>query len=47
MHEHAFAMIYNFYRIRSGIRCTPAMQAGITDHVRELSEQIALLDTPT
>lgn len=35
---------YNFCRIHSTIRVTPAMAAGLTDHVWELSELIALLD---
>ncbi len=46
-HEHAFALFamhYNFCKVHSTIRCTPAMQAGVTDHVWELSEVIALLD---
>lgn len=30
--------IYNFCRIHSSIRVTPAMEAGITDHVWELKE---------
>ena len=29
---------YNFCRIHSSIRVTPAMQAGITDHVWDLAE---------
>ncbi len=32
---------YNFCRIHSTIRVTPAMEAGITDHVWELSELLA------
>ncbi|HEY6347146.1 MAG TPA: IS1 family transposase [Bryobacteraceae bacterium] len=32
---------YNFCRIHSSIRVTPAMEAGITDHVWELSELLA------
>lgn len=35
---------YNFCRIHSTIRITPAMAAGLTDHVWELSELIALLE---
>lgn len=35
---------YNFCRIHSSIRITPAMAAGLTDHVWELSELIALLE---
>ena len=29
---------YNFSRIHKTLRCTPAMEAGITDHVWELDE---------
>ena len=32
---------YNFCRIHKSLRVTPAMQAGIADHVWELSELIA------
>lgn len=40
-HAHAVAlhfMFYNFCRIHKTLRVTPAMQAGISDHVWELSE---------
>lgn len=45
-HEHAIAlhfMHYNFCRIHKTLRVTPAMEAGITDHVWELEEIVALL----
>jgi len=45
-HEHSLAihfMHYNFCRIHQTLRVTPAMQAGITDHVWELSDLIRLL----
>jgi hypothetical protein len=32
---------YNFCRIHSSIRVTPAMQAGVTDHVWDLAELLA------
>jgi hypothetical protein len=32
---------YNFCRIHSTIRVTPAMEAGITDHVWDLAELLA------
>lgn len=35
---------YNFCRIHQSLRCTPAMQAGLTDHVWDLDEFIALLE---
>jgi hypothetical protein len=46
-HEHAFALFamhYNFCRIHQTLRVTPAMQAGVTDHIWNLEEVIALLD---
>jgi IS1 family transposase len=46
-HEHAVAlhyMNYNFCRIHQSLRVTPAMEAGITDHVWSLEEVISLLD---
>ncbi len=35
---------YNFARIHSALRITPAMAAGLTDHVWELGEIVALLE---
>jgi IS1 transposase len=40
-HEHAIAihyMYYNFGRIHSSLRVTPAMEAGLTDHVWSIEE---------
>ena len=45
-HEHNLAlhyMHYNFCRIHQTLRCTPAMEAGVTEHVWSLAELIALL----
>ena len=45
--EHAVAlhyMHYNFCRIHQSIRCTPAMEAEVSDHVWSLEEVVALLD---
>jgi len=45
-HEHAIAlyfMYYNFCRIHQSLRVTPAMEAGVADHVWSLEEVIALL----
>jgi IS1 family transposase len=45
--EHLKAMLalyfayYNFCRIHSSIRCTPAMESGITNHVWSLRELLA------
>jgi IS1 family transposase len=35
---------YNFARVHSSIRCTPAMEAGVADHVWDIEEIISLLD---
>lgn len=46
-HAHNVAlhfMHYNFCRIHQTLRVTPAMQAGLADHVWELDELVALLD---
>ncbi len=46
-HRHALAlyfMYYNFARIHSTLRVTPAMQAEVTDHVWSLGEIVSLLD---
>lgn len=47
-HRHGLAifyMHYNFCKIHQTLRCTPAMQAGVTTHVWELDEVIGLLDS--
>jgi len=38
-------MYYNFAKIHETLRCTPAMEAGISDHVWEISEIVALSDS--
>lgn len=46
-HSHAIAlyfMWYNFGRIHQALRCTPAMRAGIADHVWPTEEIVRLLD---
>ena len=46
-HAHAVAlhyMYYNFGRIHKTLRVTPAMQAGVADHVRTIEEIAALMD---
>ncbi len=46
-HQHAVAlyfMYYNFCRIHQSLRGTPAMEAGVSDHVWDISEVIGLLD---
>jgi hypothetical protein len=45
-HRHMIALFflyYNFCRIHSTLRVTPAMEAGISDHVWNLEEMCALL----
>jgi hypothetical protein len=45
--EHVVAlhyMHYNFCRIHQSLRVTPAMEAGISDHVWSVDELITLLD---
>src|SRR5437762_8200729 len=45
-HEHSIAlhyMFYNFARIHQTLRITPAMAAGVSDHVWSIDEIIALL----
>jgi IS1 family transposase len=47
-HEHAIAihyMYYNFGRIHQSVRVTPAMEAGISDHVWSIEEIVGLLDS--
>ncbi len=46
-HAHAVAlhmMFYNFGRIHKTLRITPAMAAGVTDHVWTMEEIAALVD---
>jgi hypothetical protein len=46
-HAHAVAlhfMYYNFARIHMTLRCTPAMEAGVADHLWSLEEIVNLLD---
>jgi IS1 family transposase len=47
-HAHAVAInycVHNFVKIHSSLRCTPAMAAGISKTVWELSDVIGLLDS--
>jgi hypothetical protein len=37
-------MHYNFCRIHQTLRVTPAMEAGIADHVWSIEEMVSLLD---
>ena len=42
-----YAMHYNFCRIHQSLRVTPAMEAGVSDHVWDIEEIAALLPEPT
>ena len=37
-------MFYNFARVHQTLRVTPAMEAGVSDHVWSIAEIVALLD---
>jgi IS1 family transposase len=39
-----YAMHYNFCRVHQTLRVTPAMEAGLTDHIWTLAELVALLE---
>jgi IS1 family transposase len=46
-HAHAvalFAMYYNFIRIHKTLRMTPAMAAGVTNHLWEISDVVDVLE---
>jgi IS1 family transposase len=46
-HEHAISLhyfFYNFCRIHKTLRITPAMAAGVTDHVWSVADLVALLE---
>jgi IS1 family transposase len=46
-HMHALSiyfMHYNFVRIHQTLRCTPAMQAGVTDKLWDLSDIVRIVD---
>jgi IS1 family transposase len=46
-HAHMVALytvFYNFCRIHKTLRVTPAMEAGLTDHVWDMEEVIAIMD---
>ena len=47
MHAHAVALhfaYYNFCKVHTTLRVTPAMEAGIADHVWSVEELVRLLD---
>lgn len=47
-HIHAISihyMVYNFVKIHGSLRCSPAMAAGVSSKLWELSDVVALLDS--
>lgn len=40
-------MHYNFVRIHKSLRCTPAMEAGVTKKLWSIEDIVALLDQPS
>jgi hypothetical protein len=46
MHSVAlFYMHYNFVRVHQTLRVTPAMEAGLTDHVWTIADIVTLMET--
>jgi len=48
-HSHAVALyfaFYNFCRVRQNLRVTPAMEAGLSDHVWTVEELVSLMPEP-
>lgn len=48
-HMHAISlhfMFYNFCKVHKTLRVTPAMEAGLTDHVWTMAEVVALIPEP-
>ena len=39
-----YFMFYNFARVHQTLRVTPAMEAGVSDHVWSIAEIVGLLD---
>lgn len=49
-HEHAFslfAMHYNFARVHKTLRVTPAMEAGVADHIWSMEEIAEMVEAAT
>jgi hypothetical protein len=47
-HMHAvslYFMVYNFCKIHKTLRVTPAMEAGIADHLWTMAEVVVMSDT--
>jgi hypothetical protein len=43
-HVAIYHTYYNFCRVHQTLRVTPAMEAGLTDHVWSLGELVSLLE---
>ena len=43
-HPDLFAFHYNYVRIHQTLRVTPAMAAGLSDHLWSLEEMVGLLE---
>jgi hypothetical protein len=41
-----YFMFYNFGRVHQALRVTPAMEAGLTDHVWSIDEIVQLISSP-
>ena len=39
-----YTTFYNFCRVHRSLRVTPAMQAGLTDHIWDMEEVVAHID---
>ncbi len=39
-----YAVWYNFVKMHKTLRCTPAMSAGLTDRLRDMTDIVALID---
>lgn len=47
-HMHAISfyfMVYNFVRVHSSVRCSPAMAAGLTDTLWTMEDIVLMADT--
>ena len=42
-----YTVFYNFCRIHKTLRVTPAMEAGLTDHVLEMTDIVEYMDSIT
>lgn len=46
MHAISFYfMVYNFVKVHSSVRCSPAMAAGVTDTLWSIEDIVMMADT--